>query len=597
MAEPPSSPPTDLSSPESAVAYYKAQYEQLEHELAEFQASSQELEAELEKDVEAAETRERSLQEKVESLGFEVDEWKTKYKQAKTEAGAAQNTLQKEITTLRDANRTLQLKLRDIEVQNDDFERQARNTSSSFEDLESKYNVAIERAVMMEEEMKLGEQERESLRIETQRLRDELSDLKIEAEILQDKLRKRQLTSLTTDITAPNSPSLAGSPTSTASSPMITTPPDTKSVSTTDTVSETPTPPSPPISEASGSARPVIKTPMNPPKSKIKMPSGDSSTTPKPTARYPLSSSVQSSRGPTGPTSSSRARNATPSVIRNAKAKAPATRGMPNSTSLTHIRTLTAQMQKLERRVQSARSKLPAPVSTPPRASPRNVSALDQNFMPPSVTIRSRKRTSASTASNSSVAAEDTPSSTKHVARLSTSGISRLSFGPLPNREGSDSRPSSRASTSSGFVRPDRPLSRTDIARPVSRASLTGARTPLGHYSQSQIAESRRPRSSIGGNFSASHGHGHSQSVSHIDLDEARELDFGTPSRRNTLSKADLEGSAIPAPKGIPRRKSGGLGMSALPRRSISGQKSPEKGESMQPPGRPRKLSEVGETY
>ena len=76
MDEPPSSPPTDLSTPESALAYYKAQYEQLENELAEFQASSQELEAELEKDVEAAEKRERALQEKAESLGFEVEEWK-----------------------------------------------------------------------------------------------------------------------------------------------------------------------------------------------------------------------------------------------------------------------------------------------------------------------------------------------------------------------------------------------------------------------------------------------------------------------------------------------------------------------------------------
>jgi hypothetical protein len=76
MEEPPSSPPSDHTSPEDALAYYKSQYEQLEHELAEFQASSQELEAELEKDVEAAEKRERALQEKVESLGFEVEEWK-----------------------------------------------------------------------------------------------------------------------------------------------------------------------------------------------------------------------------------------------------------------------------------------------------------------------------------------------------------------------------------------------------------------------------------------------------------------------------------------------------------------------------------------
>ena len=62
--------------PEESLAYYKAQYEQLEAELSDFQASSKELEAELEKDVEAAEKRERKLQEKVTELGYEVEEWK-----------------------------------------------------------------------------------------------------------------------------------------------------------------------------------------------------------------------------------------------------------------------------------------------------------------------------------------------------------------------------------------------------------------------------------------------------------------------------------------------------------------------------------------
>lgn len=64
------------ASSEDSLLYYKAQYEQLEAELADFQASSRELEVELERDVEASEKRERQLQEKVESLGFEVDEWK-----------------------------------------------------------------------------------------------------------------------------------------------------------------------------------------------------------------------------------------------------------------------------------------------------------------------------------------------------------------------------------------------------------------------------------------------------------------------------------------------------------------------------------------
>ena len=74
--EPPSSSPTAASEGVESLSYYKAQYEQLEAELADFQASSRELESELERDIEASEKRERQLQEKVESLGYEVEEWK-----------------------------------------------------------------------------------------------------------------------------------------------------------------------------------------------------------------------------------------------------------------------------------------------------------------------------------------------------------------------------------------------------------------------------------------------------------------------------------------------------------------------------------------
>jgi len=164
-------------------------------------------------------------------LGADGHVAQRKYRESKSEASNAQNTLEKEITTLRDANRTLQLRLRDIEVANDDFERQARNTTSSLEDLESKYNVAIERGVMLEEEIKIGELERETLRVEAQRLREELSDLKIEAEILQDKIKKqeaRHLSAISTDLSVPESPTFDHSPGgSTASSPLVTTPPDT----------------------------------------------------------------------------------------------------------------------------------------------------------------------------------------------------------------------------------------------------------------------------------------------------------------------------------------------------------------------------------
>ncbi|KAI2617263.1 hypothetical protein GGS26DRAFT_413797 [Hypomontagnella submonticulosa] len=579
MAEPPSSPPNESATPEESLAWYKRQYELLADELAEFRESSHELEAELEKDLDAADKRQRDLQQKAEELQFEVDEWKEKCKKAKAEANIAQNALEKEITTLRDTNRTLQLKLRDIEVANDDFERQARNTTSSLEDLESKYNVAIERTVMMEEEIKIGEQERETLRIEAQRLREELSDLKVEAEIMQDKIKKaenRHLSVISTDISILESPTFEDSPRSTASSPLITTPPDEVSLPPASkgapAINE---PPSPPMSDASAPLpRPSskIRTPAPSAQKKSRLPSADRSLTPKP------KTAVSTNMRAPGMRSATTAR--TPAPTRTTTGRA-ASHKIPPSTSLTHIRTLTAQMQRLEARVQSARSKLPAPVNTPPRASPRS-SLLGTGQVPSTVTMRSRKRTVGSTTSSM---AEETPTqstTSKHVSRLSTSGVSRLSFGPLPNRSNnydpdsssvSISRPSSRASVTS-YARPERPASRSEIARPMSRTSMAGTRTPLGV----------RPRSSLSGSL-----HGHSQSVSRIDIDEFDErFEERTPSRRGTYSKYDTDGSASSIP--MPRRQSGGMHSA----RRTSGGVSNDPAAAT---GRPRKLSDLGETY
>ena len=486
-----------------------------------------------------------------------------KYRESKSEASTAQNALEREITTLRDTTRTLQLRLRDIEVANDDFERQARNTTSSLEDLESKYNVAIERGVMMEEEIKLGEQEREKLRVESQRLREELADLKIEAEILQDKLKKQEakhLSTISTDLSVPESPTFDNSPSSTASSPLVTTPPDTKLLST----SEVHEPPSPPMSDASAplpKAKPVppVKTPVSAAQRRMRLPSADQSVTPKPRPT-PFNSSTSSRQG---------ARVVTSSAVRTPAPRPPATKAarstshrIPPSNSLSHVRSLTAQMQRLEARVQSVRSKLPAPVGTPPRSSPAGIGA---GIVPSTVTIRSRKRTTGSVASSAAAPDETTPTNHsfnagtvgKHVPRLSTSGVSRLSFGPLPNRnpggfDSESSRPSSRASISS-FARPASRNDSRDMPppRPMSRTSLGGSRTPMG-----------RPRSSLGGGSL----HGHSASVGGDAIEDGFDGEFRTPSRRGTYSKFDLEGasSGIPGPSGIPmpssRRQSGGPG-------------------------------------
>lgn len=440
----------------------------------------------------------------------------------------------------------------------------------------------------MEEDIKLGEQEREKLRIESQRLREELSDLKIEADVFQNKLKKqeaRHLSTISTDFSVPESPTfdknVEESADSTASSPLVTTPPDTKSLSTADTVSEVHDPPSPPMSDASAPLPKVADLSSRTGSAgkgvprRTRLPSLDTTNTPKPKMQQtPRTGSRPRLSGNNVPLR-------TPANRSNAGRTT--SHKLPASNSLSHIRTLTAQMQRLEARVQSARSKLPAPTHTPPRASPRTSLNGGTQF-PSSVTIRSRKRTLGSTTS-SVTGDEMTPThnggtKSTHVPRLSHSGVNRLSYGPLPNRgpESDISRPSSRASMSSYA----RPPSRTDmisLPRPQSRSSYSGTRTPIG-----------RPRSSMSGSL-----HGHSHSIGRYDLEEEDEGDYPsrTPSRRGTYSKFD-DGlsSGIPTPgSGIPvpgsRRQSG----------SRKASSSTIKDSGRPSTARVQRLEDLGETY
>ncbi|OKL61485.1 hypothetical protein UA08_03634 [Talaromyces atroroseus] len=577
-ADPNSTPsaPKASSNAEEELAYYKSQYEQLEVELAEFQASSRELEVELEKDIEASEKRERHLKGKVETLGYEVEEWKTKYKQAKAEASSVQNTLQKEITSLREGNRALQLRLRDTEVANDDFERQARNTTSSLEDLESKYNVAIERGVLLEDEIKSGEQEREGLRIEAQRLRDELSDVRIEADIINDKLRKaeselsrRRKPVLYESSSTANAQTAEGSqhsPVTTASSPTMTTPP-AKSVSS--ATSDAITPPSPSASESSMSVR---KTDGGFTGTRVSL--GKKSARRSAYSRHTRTPSIPHANGFSTPSLSSRQ-----SVSRLSSSQA----GIPRSGSLYQIRGLIGKVQKLEERVHSARSRLPAPVETPNGQSPRTPSAMSQASIPSSVTLRksSRKRTSTGSAS-SSVRDGDATTYSSYMPQ------SRQSFG-----RSVDSRPSSRTSFSSrSSIGPGNYSGAITHARPDSRQSLHRTRTPLGHYSTNPTTESRRPRSSLS---SYSQTHGPPKSMTFIEED----VDISTPTpRRGTLEQGSFR-SSIPGPGGLKKRPSGSIGqMTGLPTpRRINSKVDVQKNQPKANQEAPLKLEDLGETY
>ncbi|KAK4561408.1 NADH:ubiquinone oxidoreductase [Recurvomyces mirabilis] len=650
-----SSPLRPGATLEDELDYYKKQYEQLETDLADFQASSKELEEQLERDIEAAEKNERKLKEQVEKLGFETEEWKTKHKQAKAEANNAQNALQKEITTMRESSRAMQLKLRDIEVVNDDYERQARNTESSLEDLESKYNVAIERAVMMEEEIKVGEQEREALRIETQRLRDDYGDLKVESDITQEKLRladetierlrSRKPSPLAVEYLRAKSPASEASGV-TPSSPTASTPPPKS-----DTFSEAATPPSPPLSDAPVHAKAESRTPA-PGKRTSLIP--DAGATPRQSLYGPRTAS-RHTRGPSMVSSKSSSNAAADgkasmrpptSTARTIKRPSNATsgEGLPRSDSLYQIKALRGRMQKIEERVHSARSKLPPPGSRTPTGSPRTGSAAagsTSEHLPASVTMRrSMKRPSGSMASSLANDITQTTEESEINPAIAPprreSHVKRLSYGiprPASSAAVASERPPSALDRPTTSASNHRPTSRTSmvssgstLGRPSSRA---GARTPMSGMASSPpkaatlfgSSSVSRPRSSMGGTYATIHGtprsHRPSASVSELRRlaggGESEDSSLGTfafpvttsGNRRTTLERGSGLPPATPGTSG--RRQSGQLqpqlqlqqpSLKTL-RRTSTGLQAAKEGE-MRPPQRPpsrRKMSDVGETY
>jgi len=91
-----------FSSVKEELEHFKAHAAALEATLLEtqsameeFQVTSRELEEDLERELEQSEKRHRDLKTKNEALRNEVDEWKQKYLQAKSEANVNQTQMQR----------------------------------------------------------------------------------------------------------------------------------------------------------------------------------------------------------------------------------------------------------------------------------------------------------------------------------------------------------------------------------------------------------------------------------------------------------------------------------------------------------------------
>ncbi|KAL9937291.1 hypothetical protein V8E36_003700 [Tilletia maclaganii] len=169
-----------FSTIEEEVKYWKSKVTDLhdtlnetESTLQDFMESSKELEAEMEREISASNRRLGDLQSKNEAMRTDVDNWKGKYQSSLAEHNKALAELNKELEVLRESHNLYKTRVRDMELTNDELESAERMVQSSLVDMEGRYNKAIERTALLEEELVT----KAMLEEENQRLKDEIREL------------------------------------------------------------------------------------------------------------------------------------------------------------------------------------------------------------------------------------------------------------------------------------------------------------------------------------------------------------------------------------------------------------------------------------
>ncbi|KAG0050360.1 NADH:ubiquinone oxidoreductase [Gryganskiella cystojenkinii] len=176
-----------FQTPQEELEYYKNKTKDLELDLEEtkfaleeFQLSSKELEEELEKEIDSTERRYNEIKIRNEGMRQEVEDWKDKYHQAMKESNVNINQLTKQLEDLKQQTEMFIKKERELEQDNDDLERNGRAAEWSLKEMERKYNVALEKTVMLEGEVTA----KAALTEEVQRLKDELRDANVELAVM-----------------------------------------------------------------------------------------------------------------------------------------------------------------------------------------------------------------------------------------------------------------------------------------------------------------------------------------------------------------------------------------------------------------------------
>lgn len=175
--------PVPCDDPKDAMLYWKSLAEEYmqklkdtKEEFDEYQDGSRELEAELDTQLKQYEQRVKDLINDKTKLEDENEDSREKLETIERQSYAQIIDLQDENTQSKTVREEMTKYIRELEQTNDDLERTKRATISSLEEFDTRLSNAIERNVLLENEL----EEKEQLIIAVQRLKDESRELKEE---------------------------------------------------------------------------------------------------------------------------------------------------------------------------------------------------------------------------------------------------------------------------------------------------------------------------------------------------------------------------------------------------------------------------------
>ncbi|KAL1452839.1 hypothetical protein WDU94_007029 [Cyamophila willieti] len=182
MAEP------EFKDKDEEIAYWKDKCTELEHDLQELSENSKSVESELEALLHDADKNNKELRTKNNRMRLDFETLQDKLSQFQEDSYRQIEELQQANTTFQEREENYKKYIRELEQKNDDLERSQRETHTSYKEYNEKFNGALEKIAILQDELC----EKESLKATVQRLKDEASELRQEIKIQEKKMLSEQ---------------------------------------------------------------------------------------------------------------------------------------------------------------------------------------------------------------------------------------------------------------------------------------------------------------------------------------------------------------------------------------------------------------------